>query len=101
MCVVSFIGDHYRDKWNDTYPWRQQQQSSYMQPQKPSQLEFDKLKKEVEELKELLRKAKEYDEKNNEPHCEIELKMKFLREVAKSVGISLDDVIPKKNEESN
>lgn len=46
-------------------------------------------------MKELLRKAKIYDEKNNEPNCEIEDKMKFLREVAKLVGINLDDVIEK------
>ena len=59
-----------------------------------SKVEFEELKRQVAEMKVLLKRAKEYDERNNEPHCEIEDKMEFLRQVAKLVGISLDDVIP-------
>ena len=100
MCVVSMVGDWYHDKWKDYPPV----QPYYVPQTVPattvvlntgvSQEEFDKLKKEVEDMKELLRRAKIYDEKNNEPNCEIEEKMKFLRRVAEAVGINLDDVIP-------
>ena len=40
--------------------------------------------------------AKEYDERNNEPDCEVDEKMDLLRRVAKLVGVDLDDVIGKK-----
>ena len=117
MCIVSFVGDYYKDKW----PWIEPYINPDKQPipfpykfpdppEKPKEIpditdwfkpqvsreEFDKLKKEVEEMKELLKRAKEYDEKNNEPDCEIEDKMRILREVARLVGIDLDDVLKKK-----
>lgn len=105
MCAVSMVGDHYRDKWNQQ-PWAQP--AMPYQPMggigaaigaQPMQYvpryEFDKLKAEVEEMKALLIRAKAYDEANNEPHCEIEEKMALLRNVAKMVGVNLDDVIGK------
>ena len=99
MCVVSFIGDHYSDKWKDKWepyiPKPEDVQPFVFPHPQISRQEFDNLKKEVEEMRELLRKAKIYDEKNNEPNCEIEDKMKLLREIAKLVGIDLDDVINK------
>lgn len=103
MCVVSFVGDHYRDKWNPLQPYLVPQplsptittgNASYSFS--PTRAEFDQLKKEVEDMKSLLVKAKEYDEKNNEPNCEIEEKMEFLRQVAKLVGVDLNDVIKPK-----
>ena len=88
MCVVSFVGDHFQQKWPEPIiTWY---------PPNPTKEEFDALKKEVLEMKELLRKAKIYDEKNNEPNCEIEDKMEFLRKVAKLVNIDLDDVLKPK-----
>lgn len=117
MCVVSMIGDHFNEKWN---PWKdyikEQRQwppihpFNNPQPLQPSttdvvittfpnavtQEQFDELKKEVEELKLLLARAKKYDENNNEPNCEIEDKMIFLKKVAALVGIDLDAVLQKK-----
>lgn len=106
MCVVSMIGDHYHDKWKD-FPWtspNQLPQQPFNQPTKtltdylkpaPTKQEFDALKKEVEEMKELLKKAVAYDERNNEPHCEIEEKIATLKRMAEFAGISLDDVFKK------
>jgi len=65
MCVVSMIGDHYSDKW------RQQEYADMLKrlqdtPVNPSPFfahptvsidEFNALKKEVEEMKNLLKKA--------------------------------------------
>lgn len=109
MCVVSMTGDMFHDRWR---PWTPYVPYTPVQPYNPqptdrtgpfllpptgpTQEDFDNLKKEVELLKELLKRAKEYDEKNGEPDCEIEDKMKFLREVAKLVGVDLDDVIKPK-----
>ena len=92
MCVVSMVGDHFQDKWNK-YP--------YVDLLNKAQLgditrwEFEELKKEVKEMKDLLVKAKIYDNQHNEPDCEIEDKMKFLKECAKLVGIDLDDILNK------
>ena len=85
------IGDHFNDKW--TQPPYQQ---IFTNIPDVSRAEFEALKKEVEEMKALLKRAKEYDEKNNEPNCEIEEKMAMLKKFADAVGISLDDVFVKK-----
>lgn len=101
MCVVSMVGDHYADKWRDKYPirpdpivWPWPNQTA--PDNHPTRAEFDALRKEVEEMKELLKRAKEYDERNGEPDCEVDEKMELLRRVAAAVGISLDDVIGRK-----
>lgn len=104
MCVVSMIGDYYNDKFRPQ-PWYPQQPLQPLNPSIPMEFnlnvitreEFDALKRDVAEMKELLKRAKIYDEKNNEPDCEVDEKMEVLRKVAKMVGISLDDVIPKKS----
>lgn len=116
MCVVSMVGDHYRDKWVarpyfptiiqpniipnlPNLPKTGKAKGSGVLPPVPiSREEFDQLRKEVLELKELLIRAKKYDEDNNEPHCEIEEKMEILRKMAAIVGINLDDVIGKSGE---
>lgn len=89
------IGDHYRDKWDDRQWFPNIGQLGYLVPP-ISREEFDALKREVVEMKELLRRAKLYDEKNGEPACEIDEKMDLLRKVAKLVGVDLNDVIPPK-----
>lgn len=95
MCVVSMVGDHYRDTWGPQ-PWFEpliNPVPQYPAPAPVSREDFDELKRQVMEMKELLKRAKEYDERNGEPECEIDEKMDLLRKVAKMVGIDLDDVI--------
>jgi len=106
MCVVSNTGDYWGQR---LHPW-----SPYtpplpyippaqmpditkivINPTGPTKDDFDNLKKEVQIMKEQLARAKEYDKANGEPDCEIEDKMAFLREVAKLVGIDLDEVLKK------
>lgn len=92
MCAVSMVGDFYGDKWKQ-HPW-------YVEPvtqvsynlSEISRAEFDALKKEVEDMRQLLLRAKAYDEKTGQPDCEIESKVALLKEVAKAVGVSLDEV---------
>lgn len=93
------VGDFYKDKWSD-WPYNKPSPpnpSDYRQIFNPPPTieEFNKLKKEVEEMKELLKRAKLYDELNNEPHCEMEDKVELLKRVAKLVGISLEDIFGK------
>lgn len=97
MCAVSFIGDHYRDKWDEP-DWGKIVQP-IIHPVQPfsvkpvSQEDFDKLKADVAEMKKLLKRAKDYDEQTGQPDCETDEKMALLRKVAEAVGIDLDDVL--------
>lgn len=107
MCVVSFVGDHYWDKWRPQ-PWVvptpiypintepvYQPVDINIDLSGVDKQEIEKLKKEVAEMKELMRKAKIYDEKNNEQNCENDEKMNILRKIAEAVGIDLDEVLKK------
>lgn len=92
MCVVSMIGDHFHDKWNQPY-----YKEIITNIPEVSKKDFDDLKKEVLEMKELLKKAIKYDKDNNEPNCEVEEKLETLKKVAELLGVSLDDVLKPKN----
>lgn len=97
MCTVSMIADHYHEKWRPRYP-------DYFPPYSPpwtlplpqqsiSREEFDALRKEVQELAQLLKRAKKYDEDNGEPDCETETKMASLRLIAALGGLNLDELL--------
>lgn len=90
------IGDHWRDKWQPE-PWFTHIHTYGNLPQGVTKEEFDALKKDVEDLKKLLARAKEYDAKNGEPDCEIDSKMAVLRKVAEAVGVDLDEVLKKES----
>jgi hypothetical protein len=109
MCVVSMAGEWYRDRINEPYwqpvqPWLPPQPYQVFEVSPPvtrEELEkfkadlgskFDELKKMMEEAKDLLTRAKEYDEKNNEPECEMEDKVAILKRLAELVGVDLSAV---------
>ena len=84
------IGDHYADKWQ----WVPQSPTfTYTYPPAVTREEFDALKRDVEEMKALLKRAKAYDKANGEPDCEIDEKLEVLRRVAELVGVDLEDVL--------
>ncbi len=91
MCMVSVIGDLYKDKF--TKPPYAPDYDFTAYTQAVTRVEFEALRKEVSDMKKLLEMAKDYDQKHGEPDCEIEEKMKLLRSVAKAVGINLDDAL--------
>lgn len=93
MCIVSNISDYWQRNLLPMYP------SLPVQPSFPipeiSRIEFEALKLEVAELKKLLTAAKEFDEATGQLDCEMEQKVKFLKQIASAVGVSMDDVFPK------
>jgi hypothetical protein len=99
MCTVSMVTDHYLDKWQ---PHFQTLPPTWQVPPLGrlgiSRDEFDALRREVEELKSLLVRAKAYDERTGQPDCENDEKMETVRKIAALVGINLDDVIGKAKE---
>lgn len=97
MCVYSAMGDHYTKKFPETYPWIQPiiyPANSTFDPIVTSQplvsrAEFEALKKDVEEMKEILKIAKKYDEETGQPDCEMEEKIQLIKKIAELVGVKL------------
>lgn len=102
MCAVSNIGDQFgRDYWEKKYPTQPFPFAPYPEIKGPqvvpsdsgvSRKDFDDLRKEVMELKELLLAAKKFDEATGQPNCEIEEKVEILKKVAELVGVDLSEV---------
>ncbi len=85
MCVTSMIVDHFSQKYPNGG-------SSTYVPPAVSREEFDRLRREILEVKELLRKAKEYDEQTGQKDCESEEKISKLRRIikfAESLGVDM------------
>lgn len=100
MCVVSMVADHYMEKWNGwintpngwpsvTIPFGDET-DDYLPV---SRAEYLALKNELEEMKKLLARAKEYDERTGQAECENGEKLKVLFAVADALGIDLAEVI--------
>lgn len=100
MCIVSNVGDDWRQKkYPDWVP-------ETIPPYKPApQIDFDKLfkkpvtrdefealKKEMEELRELLIKAREIDVALGNADCEMEDKVALIKQLAKLVGVDMSAV---------
>lgn len=103
MCVVSMIYNYWHDKWNNPpYKWPTPTYPS-IEPVQPIQLvqpfvpvwpvpqpqQKPITDDEIRELRELLRRAREYDKKNNEPDCELEEKKKKLLDLANELGVDI------------
>lgn len=93
MCVVSMVGDFYQDKFEPFKRYIVDPNPAFTNFPPITRIEFNALKKEVETMKELLKRAKLYDEENGEPNCEMEDKIKFIKEIAKFVGVDLADIL--------
>lgn len=93
MCVVSNVGDYYRDRSPWIQPWINPQSPVYT-PFKDtvSREEFDRLKKELEELKKVIKAAKVFDEATGQPDCELDDKVAVIKKAAELLGVDLEDI---------
>ena len=93
MCSVSMVGDYYGQKWGQGQAGGSLQGlGQLINP--VTREDFESLKKEVMDMKELLKRAIDYDKKTGQPDCHLEEKLITLRKVAEMVGVSLDDILP-------
>ena len=96
MCTVSNVGDGWARRSKKVYPWVYPPTTPYdPNPSSVSKEEFDKLKKEVEGLKELLKAAKKFDEETGQPDCEMDEKVELIKKVAELVGVDMKEVFSK------
>ncbi len=96
MCVVSSVGDYYRDRSPWITPWITPQAPVYP-PFKDTvtREEFDRLKKELEELKKVLKAAKIFDEATGQEDCELDDKVAVIKRAAELLGVDLEDIFNK------
>jgi pyrroloquinoline quinone (PQQ) biosynthesis protein C len=94
MCMVSNVGDQYHEYFKPK-PWYPNPIPYFKNNPEVTQAEFEALKKEVIEMRELLKRAKAFDERTGQLDCEMDSKIEILRRVAEAVGISLDDILKK------
>jgi hypothetical protein len=86
------IGDHYNEKWQQKYPNIVDSTTNVFRSP-VNREEFDELKRDVTEMKSLLKRAKIYDEEHGEPDCQMEEKIALLKKMAELVGVDLEDVL--------
>jgi hypothetical protein len=106
MCIASMISDDY----SKSLPWRQPSpilppypginpdpnpfDKLLTPPASPiSREEWEALRKEVEELRELLSKAKQYDAAHDEPDCESEEKVAFAKKLGEAFEVDIEQVL--------
>lgn len=99
MCFVSYVSDYESKRWDDRFG-PQWQQWTFTNPA-VTRAEFDALKREVEELRALLKAAIKFDENTDQPHCEADDKIAKLRKMAEIVGVDMDDVLGKLNQKDD
>lgn len=100
MCTVSSVGDTWGQTFPQRHPWVVPSTGTsptpnvfVMPPMPPSRAEFDALKREIEELKELLKAAKKFDEATGQPDCQMDEKVELIRRIAELVGVDLEGVL--------
>jgi hypothetical protein len=99
MCVYSAIMDTHRDWWNPPQPLPviipDYYQYKSAEPFKPldgqtviAEPYKGPTKEQMQELIELLRAAKKYDDATGQPDCEVAKKKAALKAVAEALGIT-------------
>src|SRR5437868_14748082 len=102
MCVVSMVTDHYTDKWRPFV------QPGTLIPLMPGDSigtvttgltftvvspltaeEITQFRRDAEELRTLLDRAREYDRRNHEPNCELDSKRQMIKAIAAALGIDV------------
>ena len=87
------VGGYYDDKWTRPGTGGTDYPAIINNPNSASKEDLEKLRQEVIEMKELLKRALKYDEDNKEPHCEMDDKVATLKKVAELVGVDLKDLL--------
>lgn len=88
MCVVSMVMETYTDRWNRQRILGPSTQPEILSPPVAPMIS----PKEVEEFRDLLERAREYDKRRGEPNCELDEKRQALKKIAQELGVEIDFV---------
>jgi len=98
MCAVSALGDHYGQRFQQPQYQHWLNNPGYagaVPAEYVHKHEFEALKREVEEMKAILKVAKKYDEDTGQADCHMDEKVVLLKKVAELVGVDLSEVFGK------
>lgn len=87
MCAYSMIVDHKIHEWQDRLRPKLPVPPFLPTPQPPQIT-----KEEVEEFRRLLERAREYDQRTNQPDCEDGDKKRALKLIADKLGVDISFV---------
>lgn len=87
---MSMVMDHYNDKWGKGWPVPGRIEPFIPNSPIPPLTPKMPTKEELEEFYELMRKAKKYDEDNNQKDCEVDTKKQAIQEIADKWGIKIE-----------
>ena len=91
MCTVSMVTDYWKDNNLPRYPSVGTGIASW--PMNVTREEFEALRKDVQELKELLKAAKKFDDATGQHDCEKEENVKMIKKIAEAVGVDLSELL--------
>ncbi len=94
MCAVSMVTDYWKnnDQWKYNGINGPGIATGGLAYNPVSREEFEQLRKEMMELKELLKAAKSYDDLTNQHKCEKEENVKALIQIAKALDVDFEDI---------
>jgi hypothetical protein len=97
MCVVSMIGNKFRDEFPERHPWVK----PYIDPHprhpplpfpKDKDKEIEEIRRELDELKRKLAEAHEQDKREGNEDCAMEEKLDTLRKVCELFDYDFDEI---------
>lgn len=91
MCMISNVGDAYRDQFRKDWP-NTITTTTFPDLSGVTRKEFDELKKEVEELKIMLQAVKRFDEATGQPECQMDEKVEFIKKLADLLDVNMDGI---------
>jgi len=108
MCVVSNVADSWTRDFSRRWPtipditpipidesspdWNRLLEAATSLRTYVTKQQFEDLKKEVQELKELLKQAQKFDEATKQPNCDSPDKLLLFKQLAKLLGVDVSDM---------
>ncbi len=91
MCVVSMVTEYWKENNQPKLPTG----LAYANwpPSSVSREEFEALRKEVYELRQLLEAAKKFDDATNQHNCQKEENVRIIKQIAENLGVDLNDLL--------
>lgn len=100
MCSVSVVSQYWQDQLPNQPYWQHLPGTinpglGGLVPPPITRFEFEQLRNDVNELKELLKAAKKFDDATGQPDCEMEEKVAVIKAIAEMVGVDLSEIFGK------